>query len=174
METDSKLLIRSPSRSRRVRGRMDTCIQITESLHCSPATITILFVNRLYPIQNKQFKKESSPCSAQLEKACAQQRRPRTAKILKNNAWRAVKAALLGGAYPPQTLGVPTTLHCSPTPRPRSTCLCHHVHTAVFYHQGKILCTHISIKSRKLERPKHCDFSCTWLASLARLLCLAL
>ena len=32
---------------RGVWGRMDTCIWMAESLHCSPETITILFVNRL-------------------------------------------------------------------------------------------------------------------------------
>ena len=34
---------------RGVWGRMDTCIGMTESLHCSPETITTLFVNWLYP-----------------------------------------------------------------------------------------------------------------------------
>ena len=33
---------------RRVWGRMDTCICMAESLHCSSETITNLFVNRLY------------------------------------------------------------------------------------------------------------------------------
>ena len=32
-----------------VWGRMDTCIGMTESLHCSPEAITTLFVNWLYP-----------------------------------------------------------------------------------------------------------------------------
>ena len=30
-------------------SRMDTCICITEFLHCSPEAITMLFVNWLYP-----------------------------------------------------------------------------------------------------------------------------
>ena len=34
---------------RGVWGRMDTCIGMTESLHCSPEAITTLFVNWLYP-----------------------------------------------------------------------------------------------------------------------------
>ena len=46
--------------------------------------------------------------------------------------------------------------------------------TLLFFIVWKILYTHISIKGRKLERRKHCDFSCTELASLACLLCLAL
>ena len=32
-----------------VWGRMDTCTCMAESLHCSPETLTTLFVNRLYP-----------------------------------------------------------------------------------------------------------------------------
>ena len=32
-----------------VCGGMDTCICMAESHHCSPETITTLFVNRLYP-----------------------------------------------------------------------------------------------------------------------------
>ena len=143
------------------------------TVHLKLSQYCLLIGYTQYKIKSLK-KRKSSPRSAQLEKACAQQWRPRTAKILKNNAWRGIKAAPLGGACPPQALGVPTTLHCSPTSRPRSTCLCHHVHTAVFYRQGKILYTHISIKGRKLARRKHCDFSCTELASLACLLCLAL
>ena len=34
---------------RGVWGRMDTCIRMAESLHCSSDTITRLFVNGLYP-----------------------------------------------------------------------------------------------------------------------------
>ena len=34
---------------RGVWGRMDTCICMTESLHCSPETIMTLFVNWLCP-----------------------------------------------------------------------------------------------------------------------------
>ena len=40
---------------RRVWGRMDTCICISESLFCLPETITTLLIN-LTPIQNKNFK----------------------------------------------------------------------------------------------------------------------
>ena len=32
---------------RGVWGRMDTCMCMAESLHCSPETLTTLFVNRL-------------------------------------------------------------------------------------------------------------------------------
>ena len=32
-----------------MRGRMHTCVCTAESLHCSPETITTLFVNHLYP-----------------------------------------------------------------------------------------------------------------------------
>ena len=39
-------------------GRMDTGVCITKSFHCSPETITTLFVNQLYPNTNKKFKKE--------------------------------------------------------------------------------------------------------------------
>ena len=28
----------------------DTCVCVAESLHCSPETVTTLFVNQLYPI----------------------------------------------------------------------------------------------------------------------------
>ena len=34
---------------RGVWGRMDTCDCMTGSLHCSPETVTTLFVNCLYP-----------------------------------------------------------------------------------------------------------------------------
>ena len=34
---------------RGVWGRMETCIPMAESLHCSPETIPTLFVNQLYP-----------------------------------------------------------------------------------------------------------------------------
>jgi len=34
---------------RGVWGRMATCVYMAESLHCSPETITPLFVNWLYP-----------------------------------------------------------------------------------------------------------------------------
>ena len=39
---------------RGVWGRMDTCICVTESLHCSPETITTLLISYT-PIQNKKF-----------------------------------------------------------------------------------------------------------------------
>ena len=40
---------------RGIWGRMDTCIPITEFLHCSPETITTLLI--VYtPIQNKKFR----------------------------------------------------------------------------------------------------------------------
>ena len=38
-----------------VWGRMDTCICLAESLHCSPETTTTLLVGYT-PIQNKKFK----------------------------------------------------------------------------------------------------------------------
>ena len=158
---------------RGVWKRMDLCLCMAESLTLHPKLSQYCLLISCAQYKIKSLKK-SSPCSAQLEKACAQQWRPSTTEILKNNTWRGVKSAPLCGTYPPQALGVPTTPHCSPTPRPRSTCLCHHVHTAVFYRRGKILYSHISIKGTKLERQKRCDFSCTWLASLACLLCLAL
>ena len=40
---------------RGVWGRMDTCICMTEPLHWLPETITTLFVNWLYPIENKKL-----------------------------------------------------------------------------------------------------------------------
>ena len=40
---------------RGVWGRMDTCICMAESLHCSPETTTILLIS-YNPIQNKKFK----------------------------------------------------------------------------------------------------------------------
>ena len=39
---------------RGVRGRMDTCICMAESLHCSPETITTLLTGCI-PIQNKKL-----------------------------------------------------------------------------------------------------------------------
>ena len=43
---------------RGVWGRMDTCIGMTDSLCCSPETISILFVNWLYSnIKLKALKK---------------------------------------------------------------------------------------------------------------------
>ena len=46
---------------RGVWGRMDTCIYMAESLHCSPKTIPILFIDYT-PTENKKFiikKRES-------------------------------------------------------------------------------------------------------------------
>ena len=40
---------------RGVWGRMDTCICVAQSLHCSPETITILLIDYT-PIQNKKLK----------------------------------------------------------------------------------------------------------------------
>ena len=40
---------------RRVWGRMDTCVWMAESLHCSPETTTTLIVCYIL-IQNKKFK----------------------------------------------------------------------------------------------------------------------
>ena len=37
--------------------RMDTCICMAESLHCSPATITPLLIGYT-PVQNKNLKKK--------------------------------------------------------------------------------------------------------------------
>ena len=39
--------------------RMDTCIFMAESLHCSPETITILLIDYT-PIQNKKLKKKKT------------------------------------------------------------------------------------------------------------------
>ena len=44
---------------RGVWGRMDTCIFMAESLHCSPETITALLIDYT-PIQNKKLKKKKS------------------------------------------------------------------------------------------------------------------
>jgi len=41
---------------RGVWGRMDTCICMTKSLHCSPETITTLLIGYT-PIQKEKFKK---------------------------------------------------------------------------------------------------------------------
>ena len=40
-------------------GRMDACVCMAESLHCSPETLTALIVNLLYPIQNKKHEKQN-------------------------------------------------------------------------------------------------------------------
>ena len=40
---------------RGVWGRMDTCICVAESLHCSPETVTTLLISYT-PIQNKKLK----------------------------------------------------------------------------------------------------------------------
>ena len=42
---------------RRVWGRMDTCIFMAKSLHCSPETVTTLLISYT-PRQNKKIKKE--------------------------------------------------------------------------------------------------------------------
>ena len=43
---------------REVWGRMDTCIWMAESLHCSPDTITTLLIYKInYKMQNKKVKK---------------------------------------------------------------------------------------------------------------------
>ena len=55
MELCSKLSARLDGR--RVWGRMDTCICIAESLHCSPEIIIILIISYT-PIQNKKFRKK--------------------------------------------------------------------------------------------------------------------
>ena len=41
---------------RRVWGRMDTCIRLDESLHCSPKTVTTLLIY-YPPIENKNLRK---------------------------------------------------------------------------------------------------------------------
>ena len=43
--------------AREVWGRMDTCICMAESLHCSSETITALFIGYI-PIQNESFLKK--------------------------------------------------------------------------------------------------------------------
>ena len=53
--TNKNLLLRSSLDGKGVWGRTDTGICVAESLHCSPETITTLFVNWLYP--NTKFKK---------------------------------------------------------------------------------------------------------------------
>ena len=45
------LSVRSVWKGGRIRGKIDTCISIAESLHCSPETITILLIGYT-PIQN--------------------------------------------------------------------------------------------------------------------------
>ena len=42
-----------------VWGRMDTCICMPESLHCSPETVTTLLIGHT-PIQNKKFKRSKN------------------------------------------------------------------------------------------------------------------
>ena len=42
---------------RGVRGRMDTCICMAESLHCSPETLTTLLISYT-PRQTKKLKKK--------------------------------------------------------------------------------------------------------------------
>ena len=46
-------------------GRMDTCICMVESLHCSPETITTLLIGHTL-IQSKKFRKKDSPCEVLL------------------------------------------------------------------------------------------------------------
>ena len=46
-------------------GRMDTCICMAESLHCSPETATTLLIGHT-PIQNKKFRKKDSLCEVLL------------------------------------------------------------------------------------------------------------
>ena len=43
---------------REVWGRMDTCICMAQSLHCSPETITTLFIGYI-PIQNLKVQKKN-------------------------------------------------------------------------------------------------------------------
>ena len=50
-------MLRGSLDGRGVWVRMNTCICMAESFHCPPETITTLFVNWLYLIQNKMFKK---------------------------------------------------------------------------------------------------------------------
>ena len=50
---------------RRIWGRMYTCMQMAESLHCSLETITI--VNQLYPNIKQKVKKENYQKYIQLE-----------------------------------------------------------------------------------------------------------
>jgi len=49
---------------RSVWGRMGTCICMVESLHCSPETVTTLFVNWLY--LNTKSEKAMAPHSRTL------------------------------------------------------------------------------------------------------------
>ena len=48
---------RRKPRVKNLGGRMDTCICMAESLHCSPETITTLLIG-YSPIQNKKLKKK--------------------------------------------------------------------------------------------------------------------
>ena len=48
-------VLRGSMDGRRVQGRMDTCIHMSESLHCSPEATTTLFISST-PIQNNQLK----------------------------------------------------------------------------------------------------------------------
>ena len=45
----------------RIGGRMDTCIHMAESLHCSPETTKTLFIGYT-PIQNKKFNNNKNSC----------------------------------------------------------------------------------------------------------------
>ena len=40
-------------------GRMDTCIYMAESLHCSPETVTTLLIGYT-PVQNEKLKKTNN------------------------------------------------------------------------------------------------------------------
>ena len=55
MELCSVLLLCASLDERRAWGRMDTCICISESLCCSPATTTTLLIG-YSPIQNRKVK----------------------------------------------------------------------------------------------------------------------
>ena len=91
---------------RGVWKRMDLCLCMAESLTLHPKLSQYFLLISCTQYKIKSLEK-SSPCSAQLEKACAQQWRPSTTEILKSNTWRGIKSAPLCGTYPPQALGSP-------------------------------------------------------------------
>ena len=57
-----------------VWGRMDTCVRVAESLHCSPETHHL--ANGYIPVQKKRLKREKETLSSRLSKGIWRENRP--------------------------------------------------------------------------------------------------
>ena len=57
---------------RGVWGRMDTCVCMAESIHCSPETVTSLLIGST-PVQNKKWKKARTSvlCKISVDQRCS-------------------------------------------------------------------------------------------------------